>query len=176
MTRQEISEMVTTEGKNIYGFCYKLTQNRHDADDLYQETFLKAMERCSKIDSSNNPKSFLISISVGIWKNNRKKYARRQRIAPIEKNVEDWDFPTIQENSNSPEEILIFEEVQELVRMETAALSDKFRIPVYMYYTAEMSIESISEALRIPSGTVKSRLHRARNLIKKGLEEHGYEG
>ena len=59
--------------------------------------------------------------------------------------------------------------------METAELKEKYRIPVYMYYSAEMSLEEIADALNIPKGTVKSRLHTARTIIGKKLEEHGYE-
>lgn len=59
--------------------------------------------------------------------------------------------------------------------IETASLKDKYRIPVYMYYAAEMPIEEIAESLQLPKGTVKSRLHTARIIIGKKLEEHGYE-
>lgn len=55
-------------------------------------------------------------------------------------------------------------------------LEDKFKIPIIMYYTAELSLEEISKALKIPKGTVKSRLHKARQIIKKELEDMGYEG
>ncbi|WP_304943677.1 RNA polymerase sigma factor [Vallitalea guaymasensis] len=79
-----LSDLVELQGKAIYGFCYNLTNKKNDADDLYQETFLKAMELCHKIDRNNNPKGFLISIAIGIWKNNCRKYAWRQRIAPIQ--------------------------------------------------------------------------------------------
>jgi len=82
LNNMDIDSLVMLYGKAVYGFCLKLARNKDNADDLYQETFLKALELGTKIDKSNNPKAFLISIAVGLWKNNRRKYARRQRIAP----------------------------------------------------------------------------------------------
>lgn len=54
-----------------------------EADDLYQDTFLKAMELIPKIDNDQNPKSYLLSIAVHIWKNKKQKFAWRKRIADI---------------------------------------------------------------------------------------------
>lgn len=174
VTRHEFAELIEEEGGNIYAFCYHLTGNRDDAEELYQETMLKAMERCEIIERLGNPKSYLLGIAVGNWKNQKKKYARRQRIAPKERMEEDWSFPGAPETP-SPEEACISAELIELVRMETAALKEKYRIPVYLYYSQELSIEEIARALHIPRGTVKSRLHTARTVIAEKLEEHGYE-
>lgn len=55
-------------GKDVYGFCLRLARNKDNADDLYQETFLKAIELSNRIDKSKNPKGFLVSIAVGLWK------------------------------------------------------------------------------------------------------------
>ncbi len=56
----DLNEFVSLHGNAVYGFCHKLAKNRADTDDLYQETFLKAMELCHKIDKNNNPRGFLI--------------------------------------------------------------------------------------------------------------------
>ena len=173
VTRQEFAELIETEGKNIYAFCYHLTGNRDNADELYQETMLKAIERQEKIESAGNPKNYLLGIAVGNWKNQKKKYARRQRIAPQEHGDETWDFPEAPQMS-SPEEAYLSAELAALVRMETASLKEKYRIPVYLYYSQEMSIEEIARTLHIPRGTVKSRLYTARTMIAERLEEHGY--
>lgn len=176
MTRQELCKFIKLQGADIYGFCCHLTQNKDKADDLYQETFLKAAERLEHIDISRNPKSFFISLAVGIWKNERRKYAYRQKIAPIAEQKEGVSAEMTASREAGPEEQVISEEACRFVRMETALLHEKYRLPVYMYYVAEMPLEQIAAALHIPKGTVKSRLHKARKLIRKGLEERGYEG
>ncbi|MDF2674353.1 MAG: polymerase subunit sigma-24 [Clostridiales bacterium] len=171
----DISNLVKLQGKAIYGFCYKLAKNKDDADDLYQETFLKAMELCNKIDKDNNPKGFLISIAIGLWKNNRRKYARRQRIAPIEELKEDVNNDYILKDKSNPEDIVISNELCLMIQTAADRLNNKLKIPLYMYYTAEMSNEDIALALKIPLGTVKSRLHKARLALKNILEVSEYE-
>ncbi|GIO42748.1 RNA polymerase sigma factor [Paenibacillus apis] len=66
MEIDELIELVELHGKAVYGFCYNLTRNKEDADDLYQDTFLKAAELRHKMDMSGNPKAFLISFRARV--------------------------------------------------------------------------------------------------------------
>lgn len=175
MTRQEFAKLIEEEGSAVYSFCSHLAGNKDETDELYQETMLKAMERAGSINCQGNPKSFLLGIAVGNWKNSKKKYARRRKIAPQDSIDDDRSFTELRETGMSPEEAYLSKEILRLVKMETSALDDKYRIPTYMYYTAEMSVEEISKAMHIPKGTVKSRLHKARTIIGKKLEDYGYE-
>lgn len=171
----DLSDLVKLHGKAIYGFCHKLTQNEADTNDLYQDTFLKAMEMCHKIDKDNNPKGFLISIAIGVWKNKRRKYAWRQRIAPTEELSEDVNNDYIFKDELTPENIVISNELYAMIQTAADTLNNKLKIPLYMYYTAGMSNEEIASALKIPLGTVKSRLHKARKALKNVLEDSKYE-
>lgn len=176
VTRREFATLIEEEGKAVYSFCFQLTGNRDEADDLYQETMLKAMECHIRIDARlGSPKSFLMGIAAKTWKCHKKKYARRRRIAP-EESMEEMSVPgEIPDAGISPEEAYLSRELCRIVRAETAALKEKYRIPVCLFYTAGLSVEEISRSLHIPKGTVKSRLHTARTIIGRKLEEHGYE-
>jgi RNA polymerase sigma-70 factor (ECF subfamily) len=66
----------------VYRLCRSLTYSKEDAEDLFQETFLRAVERHSKVCASDDPKAFLCSACVYIWKSRKRKYARRNRLAP----------------------------------------------------------------------------------------------
>lgn len=166
----ELSSLIHLHGKALYGLCYQLTRNKEETEDLYQETFLKAAELCHKIDLQKNPKAFLASIAIGLWKNHYKKYSRRQQIAPVE-TLEEAHLSTYPDTQAlTVEELLISQELKLTIQGAVDQLSDKLRLPLYMYYTAEMSIEEIAKALKIPQGTVKSRLHKARTSLKKILE------
>ena len=70
----------------------------------------------------------------------------------------------------SPEKRVLEWELKTQVRQAVAKLDEKYRIPVYLYYTAELSIEQIANIMKLPKGTVKSRLHKARKLLKQELE------
>lgn len=170
----EIENLIDEYGDIIYKFCIKLTQNKDDGEDLYQQTFLKAMELRHKLNKNKNPKSFLISVSIKLWKNSIRKNIRRNTIAP-RINIDEYESLDIKDTKVNIETAIINKEIEFEVNLVVSKLEDKFKFPIIMYYTAQMSVEEISKALKIPKGTVKSRLHKARIIIKDGLEAMGYE-
>ena len=170
MTYEDLHDVVLLHGKSIYSFCRHLTENAADADDLYQETFLKAVELHWQIDAAQNPKGFLVAVAARLWRNRRRKYAWRQRIAPMGQWDEQEEQQPTQTYCNNPEELALQWEQQRLVRQAVSELPDKWKLPVYMYYTVGLSIEEIASLLRIPTGTVKSRLYKARKVLKEKLE------
>jgi RNA polymerase sigma-70 factor (ECF subfamily) len=74
------------------------------------------------------------------------------------------------DDGSSLEEEIFRREAINTIRRLTEELPDKLRIPVYLFYSRELSIEEIARAMHIPKGTVKSRLHKARMILKSGLE------
>ena len=161
------AELVDMYSEAVYKFCRRLTYNKEDAEDLFQETFIKAFGQPKKL--SENPKSFLFSTAVYLWKSQKRKYARRNQIAPVV--PLDVDIA----DENALENSVVADEDNRIVRAVVDSLPEKFKIPIVLYYTVEMSIPEISKAVKLPEGTVKSRLHKARKLIEKGLIESGYE-
>jgi len=172
----DLTYLIESYGKDVYGFCYKLTRDKHQADDLYQETFLKATELCHKIDKSKNPKSFLIAIAANTWKNQWRKFGWRNRIAKMVEFQDDFDNESYMIDTTTPELVAISNEVYTMIDRASASLNDKLKIPLYMYYNTGLSIEDIAYSLKIPTGTVKSRLYKARKMIKEYMEVNGYEG
>lgn len=175
LNASDLSNIVELHGKAIYGFCYYLTKDKAHTDDLYQETFLKALELCHKIDVGKNPKSYIISIAIRIWKNKYRKHVRQQKVI-AQNEFNDNVINKSPTQIESPEDITLSNELTSLIRATVDSLDNKMKVPLYMFYTADMSIEEIANALHIPRGTVKSRLHNARKSIKKILEVYEYEG
>lgn len=171
MTIQELEQIIDLYGKSIYSFCIQLTGNKLVAEDLYQEIWLVACKDIEKIKSSDNVKGYLLSIAVKLWKNQRRKYAWRNRIAPEEELFED----TMQEHIDYKEDTLnlcLEQEKTQMVHKAVEGLSEKYKIIVLMFYMEEMSIKDISKAMHIPEGTVKSRLNTARKYLEKELEDY----
>lgn len=168
MNLLQLEQCIAEYGKDIYAFCRHLTGDKAEADELYQDTFLKAMEMLGMIEYERNPKSFLVGIAIRLWNNKRRKYAWRKRITGTEEVHEEieWDTGT----GNSPEEEAIQKELNRIVRKAVAGLDEKYRIPIYLFYTEQMTVEEISKVLKMPQGTVKTRLFKARKLLKKELE------
>lgn len=170
MNRTQLEQCIHAYGRDIYTFCSQITGNRQEAEDLYQDTFLKAMELQEKMDYGQNPRSYLVSVALRIWKNRRRKYAWRQRIAGTCALTEEAVKGCVEEQEHSAEDAVLEWERERQVQKAVGELSEKYRVVVYLYYTLQLSVEEISQVVRIPMGTVKSRLHKARTLLKKKLE------
>lgn len=174
MKAVQINKLVDEYGKDIFSFCRKITYSEEDCEDLYQDVFLKAVEKRSSIDFENNPKSYLISIAVSLWNNKKRKYARHQRIAPEQSldSEESFEQPY---HTDTPEKEVLKKELIDTVNMCISELDDKMRIPVLLYYNAQLPLEKIAEILNCSEGTVKSRLFNARQKLKKKLEVYEIE-
>lgn len=172
MIKQELEWCIREYGKDIYSFCRYLANNIEDADDLYQDTFLTVMEQFEKIDMQQNPKSYLLSVTLLLWKNRKRKYAWRKRITDMilmreEAEDEEREAKVIR---FSPEEVTLRREKIQAVRQAVSNLPERLRIIILLYYTEELSVSQISELVHIPEGTVKSRLFKARKVLEKELE------
>lgn len=170
MNREQLEQCIHKYGKEVYTFCSQITGNRLEAEDLYQDTFLKAMELEERIDYNQNPRSYLISVALRIWKNRKRKFAWRRRIAGICELTEEKAKDGMPGQEESVEHTILKKELEEQVRKAVGNLAEKYRIPVYLYYTLQLSVEEIANVMEIPQGTVKSRLHKARALLKRELE------
>ena len=170
MTGFELEHCINEYGKDIYSFCKHLTGNRQEADDLYQDTFLKAVELQGKIRWEDNPKSYLLSVVVQLWKNRRRKAVWRNRIAPVVSIQEEKDVEVSCEMEGSPEEKCLVNEEKRIVQSAVDKLPEKLKLCVLLFYMEELSVAQVAKTLKLPEGTVKSRLYQARKLLQKELE------
>lgn len=161
---EKIEKMIAEYGGGLYRFCLKLTHKKTDADDLYQETFLKAVEHINSIRMDRNPKGYLFSICINLWKS---AYRKEHPIVHDE-----LDDAILIDAGIDVEDIVIMREMVRTVSRLVAQLDDKHRVAMYLYYTAELTVPEIAKALRIPEGTVKSRLYKARTVIQQKLGVH----
>ena len=171
MTVAEFEHFLEAYERDVFTFCKHLAVCHHTASDLYQETALAAFQMMDRIDMHNNPKSLLFAIAAGKWKNMRKKLGRRQAIA-LQLPLEDWAEAAGPQN---PTEDAVQNTLQQTaISNAVSQMKDKFRIPLILYYFDDCPTETIAAICGIPVGTVKSRLHKARALLKKALEKDGY--
>lgn len=173
MQVNEIENLVYECGEDLYRFCCYLTSNRDLADELYQDTFLKAIQLSHKLNRSGNCKSYLIGIAINLWKNHTHKKMRRNAILP-EVDYEDKINQLQAANTDLLEDYVEKELINE-VRSAVNNLKEKQRLVVLLYYAESLSVNEISNILHIPKGTVLSRLAKARENLRKKMEEKGYE-
>lgn len=171
MTKQELEVCIKAYGRDIYSFCRQLAGGRQEADDLYQDTFLTAVERLESIECENNPQSYLLSIAIRLWQNRKRKFAWRRRIADIRPMDEEQSGDQLEGEETTPEEKVLERERDAAVRQAVSRLPERLRVVTLLYYMEELSTGEIAKVLKIPKGTVSSRLHQARELLRQELED-----
>lgn len=162
MTAQEAEALVDGYGADVYRFCMRLTGGR-EAEDLYQDTFLRLMQMDVLVDASQNPRGLLFSIAYGLWRNMRRKLFRRQAVVQP---MEDDFIQSVPSADDTAQTIIDRERWAKLAKL-VACLPEKQKTPIVLYYGFDMQLKEISMIMEISAGTVKSRLHKGRQLIKE---------
>lgn len=172
MTSTQFEQLLKQHGNSIFGFCCHLTENLHTAEDLYQESILKAFGQIEKIDCEKSDgfmtaRNYIIGIAVKLYKNYSRKKSNNSNFFI---SGDDAMMNSLRDSTDiaaEAEQKELFKSVRRIV----GELPEKLRIVTYMFYYLDMSVNDISAELNIPLGTVKSRLNRSRSQIKKELEE-----
>ena len=178
MNNKEFEQFVLDNGKEILRFCRMTCADRETGDELYQDTMLKLLSKMRSLDLGQNVRSYALSVSILLWKNKKKKYANRSRLIPMEsmdRLEAEGNLEIAGLSEASPENCILMEDERIVVQQVVARLPEKYRIPVYLFYSAELSIQEIAKVLQIPAGTVKSRMNKAKHVLKKELEALGYD-
>ena len=178
MNHDEFEQFVLKFGKDILRFCRMTAADVEKGDELYQDTMLKLLEKKKILDSMQNTKSYALSTSIYLWKNRKKKYANRMRLVPIDsmdamvdEGIEAFDH----DNKASPESMILKQDEADMIQRFVASLPEKYKVVIYLYYSANMQIKEISQMLGLPEGTVKSRMRKAKKQLKEKLEAIGYD-
>ena len=159
----------------LYTFAYHLTFNEDDANDLVQETYLKAWKSIDSYETGTNAKAWLFKILKNAFINQYRKRVKQPTSVDIEQAIM---RPPGNDDDRFPSSTLDLSEelFQEMMGDEvTNAINDLdvgFRIVILLCDIAEFTYEEISKILGIPIGTVRSRLHRGRNALKEKLRTY----
>ena len=160
----------------LYNFAFHLTLNEEDAHDLVQDTFLKAYRFIESYETGTNAKAWLFKILKNSFIN---EYRRKVR-SPNEVDYEDFVAYQDGEDAGGVGELDLRDDLfKGLLGDEvTGALNDlpiDFRTVILLADVEGFSYEEIAKIIDIPVGTVRSRLHRARNLMKDKLRKYATE-
>ena len=172
MKAWELEKCIDEFGTDIYRFCMKLCMDKANAEDLYQQTFLNALESDIELDWEQNPKALFFSFAYNLWKSEQRKNTRRSNLVPCV-NLDNENENLISSEENIEENIFRQELIAETKQI-IEKLPEKVRIPLTLHYLFEQPVDEIAKEIKKPPGTVKSRLFKGRSLIKKRLEELGY--
>jgi RNA polymerase sigma-70 factor (ECF subfamily) len=174
---REFEEVAIPHLGALFNFALKLTHDRKDAEDLVQETFLRAYRFFDSYESGTQIKAWLFRILRNTYINTyRAAKARPEEIhlSKIEAGYEQMvDEEFLRERqSPTPEEIVLDGVVGEEVEHAMASLPQEFRAVVTLALVEDLPYRDIASILAIPIGTVMSRLHRGRKLLQAALVDY----
>ena len=160
MNGAELNRILEEYGVNISRFCFSLCKNEHDADDLFQETCIRLLKSDFQMKSKDETVSFLYKTCLNAFRNIYKAAKRRGEIeihGVSSEYIESIPDKTAGEQT--------YEELERAIE----SLPYRFRTVIILHYFDGLSEKNVSDVLGIPPGTVKSRLYKAKQLLKKEL-------
>jgi RNA polymerase sigma-70 factor (ECF subfamily) len=178
--RAHFAEQAMEYMGSLYSAALRMTRNPSDAEDLVQETYLKAYRAFGTFQEGTNLKSWLYKILTNTFINNYR--AKRRR--PVETELDDVEdlylYRRLGGNQaasvgRSPEDLVLDRFTESDVKGAVESLPEPFRLAVVLADVEGFSYKEIAEILEVPIGTVMSRLHRGRRALEKALHTFAEE-
>ncbi len=164
------AELVELYKDKVYQISYRMIGNVHEAQDLGQETFLRAYINIESYDPKRKFSTWLFRIvtnlSIDRLRKKKPDFYLDQEIAGTEGLTLVSQIAAAEE---LPEEFVIKHELQDWIHGEILCLPAKYRSAIILKYIEDLSLKEISEILDIPIATVKTRIHRGREALRKRL-------
>ena len=165
---------------SLYSAALRLTRNPHDAEDLVQETYLKAVRSAHLFDESLNGRAWLFKILTNSFRDRYRKKVKSPRQVDIDEVGEFLLYDEVTEAypEKKPDESIdefMKQFLDDEVKSAIERLPDQFRLVLILSDLEEFSYKEIAEIIDAPIGTVMSRLFRGRKLLQKQLWEYAHK-
>lgn len=163
--QEAFAELVTCHQRYVYNLAYRLLREASEAEDLAQEAFLRAWRGLGNFRGEARFTTWLYRIVTNLCYN-RLPSLRRQLLAA---DVDDVDT-LAQPSEEDPPAAIEAAERRAFLHRQIAALPDKYRLVITLFYLQEFSYQEIAQVLDLPLGTVKTHLFRARERLKRQIQ------
>ncbi len=169
---EAFGELICQNERKIYALTFRMVGNREDAEDLAQEAFLNAWRGLQSFQGESSFSTWVYRLATNACIDYIRRQKRRQEVedtTPLE--YEDGDSLSLPDTTFEPQRKLEQREVQERVQEGLKRLSDDHRKILILRELSGLSYDEIAVSLGLDTGTVKSRIARARNSLRKILQE-----
>jgi RNA polymerase sigma-70 factor (ECF subfamily) len=165
-------EIVEIYKDKVYQICFRMLGNRHEAEDIAQEAFLRAYVNISSFNQERKFPTWLYRIATNLCIDRIRKKKPDYYLDAEIFGTDGLDmYSQIAASGKTPESEVEGMELHETVQKEISALPEKYRSVIILKYLEDLSLNEISEILNMPLGTVKTRIHRGREALRKQLRK-----
>ncbi|AJC25245.1 RNA polymerase sigma factor SigW [Bacillus velezensis] len=166
------AEIVDLYKDKIYQLCYRMLGNVHEAEDIAQEAFIRAYVNIDSFDINRKFSTWLYRIATNLTIDRiRKKKPDYYLDAEVAGTEGLTMYSQIAADGVLPEDAVLSLELSDTIQKKILKLPDKYRTVIVLKYIDELSLIEIGEILNIPVGTVKTRIHRGREALRKQLRD-----
>ncbi|MCV2523585.1 RNA polymerase sigma factor SigW [Bacillus velezensis] len=166
------AEIVDLYKDKIYQLCYRMLGNVHEAEDIAQEAFIRAYVNIDSFDINRKFSTWLYRIATNLTIDRiRKKKPDYYLDAEVAGAEGLTMYSQIAADGVLPEDAVLSLELSDTIQKKILKLPDKYRTVIVLKYIDELSLIEIGEILNIPVGTVKTRIHRGREALRKQLRD-----
>ncbi|MBM6766446.1 MULTISPECIES: sigma-70 family RNA polymerase sigma factor [Bacillus cereus group] len=160
-----IDEIMNKYGQEVLQLVYSYVNNKEVAEDLTQDIFVKCYKSLHTYKGNSNLKTWLWRIAINHCKDYLKSWYNKKVI------VTEDDFTYMESQKESVEQIVIQNAEDSRLTSAVMSLPIKYREVIYLFYYEELSIKEVATVIEVKENTIKTRLKKAKELLKKGLEE-----
>lgn len=173
--RRRFESLAEPLAREILNAALRMTHDRDDAEDLAQESFVRAYAGFHQFESGTNFKAWLYRILTNTYINQYRKRARTPDSIAWEDVTPDLEHKVLEGSGSgtNPEDLLLNRVLDEDIKNALRNLDESFRMVVILSDLQGLTYQEIADSLRIPMGTVRSRLCRGRRMLKKMLMSYG---
>ena len=164
--REAFGALVEQYRDNVYRLAYRMCGNAYDADEAAQEAFVAAWRALPNFRGDAKFSTWLYRLTTNAAIDVMRREKRHQTVG-------DGEMIDLADDADSPQETVERTEQQEAVQKALATLSEEYREVLLLRYMEELDYAEIAEVLQLPSGTVKSRINRAKAALKAALLKSG---
>src|ERR1051326_544771 len=167
-------KLVRAYEKRVYNLAYRLSGHYDEANDISVDAFIRVFQALKLFRGEANFSTWLFRIVTNVYLDRRKRTRNKQHLS-LEEYIELEENSVarqIEDPSPTPSEVAEQRERHDVLQSAIASLPDYQRAMVVLYHTEGLSYDEIASVMELPIGTVKSRLNRARLMLREKLEPH----
>jgi len=168
--KKALVELIRIYETNIYTTLFYLKKDRNDLNDLAQDVLIKLSKKIHQLKNPKYFKTWLNQIIINSYYDYLRK--NKKNLINIEKNIDEDVTSQIPDKKNNPQDAILYSELDYVIKTSIENLPLHYKIPIALREIQGLSYFDISQITKTSIGTVKSRIARARSMIKNNVDKY----